>query len=670
MVNDSSPGWVKGPTSGTPPSIDAAFGSDPAKGYSLIFGGYRNTTPPCLPATACPSGGTYAFNNGTWTNATPSVISSTNTPSGRFGAAMTFDVALSAFVLFGGANAMPSGLNNPALGDTWLFFPSNQTWTQTCRTCVSGTNAPPARWDAGVAYEPSARAVVVFGGAATTSGTEFQRSDTWSFNGTAWTNLTGASAPAGRSSPSMAWDGQTQSIVLFGGFPVGSPTDKTWAFASGNWSQLNPTVAPSARAGAPAVTDPVNGSITIFGGCTTDPCSSGSINETWSFTNGAWYQLAPISHPAPSARDHEAAFEVDAPEEIVVFGGDVGGAPGNDTWSWYHLQAEATIASATALDLGQTVRLTVVAMGGPDALAYTWLGLPTGCTSSNAASIQCTATGPGAVSPSIRARITDGIGLAVNAPAVVIHFNPAPQVDLTANPTSGIVPLSVTFLASTIGGTGTIAIEWQFGDHGVGSGPNPTHRYTVAGSYNVTVWANDSLGVSAHASMEVNAVGLLGIDLVISPVSFISGNTSEIVATGYGGLAPYTYTFSGLPTGCQMRSSNETTCTIATPGNYSFSVTVSDHSGQKVRKNGTLEVSALPAHPPSTSPANYEFEYLVGAGIAVGLAAGLLVLFFSRSRRSPPPPRPQTTVPVPEPHEVPATGGSLYVPPPERAPKR
>jgi hypothetical protein len=668
--NDSAPGWVKGPSSGPPPAIDPAFGSDPATGYSVVFGGYRNTTPPCLPATACPSGGTWALRNGTWKNATPAALTSSNSPSARFGAAMAYDPDLSAFVLFGGANGMASGLNNPALGDTWLYFPSNQTWTQTCRTCTSGTDSPPARWDAGVAYDPVARTVVVFGGSATTSGSEHQRSDTWSFNGTAWRNLTALLSPAARSSPSMAWDGQTQSIILFGGFPVGSTTDKTWSFTSGNWSLLTPSASPAPRAGASAVTDPVNGSVTIFGGCTTDPCSTAPINESWSFSGGTWYQLMPNPHPAPSGRDHEAVLEIDDPEANVVFGGDVNGAPANDTWSWYHLEAQVTTASTTALDIGQSVRLSDVASGGPDALTFTWLGLPAGCTSANASSIQCTATGSQAFGASIRARVTDGIGLAVDAPAVVLLYTPPPVVMVTADPTSGIVPLSVTFLASATGGSGTISYGWEFGDHGVATGPNPTHRYTVAGSYNVTVWANDSLRVSAHASIRVDAVGLLGLDLVISPVSFVSGSSSEIVATGYGGVAPYTYTFLGLPVGCEMRTSNESTCTISSPGNYSFSVTVTDQSGQQARKNATLDVSAAPSHHLASSPPNYELEYLTGAGIAVGLAVGLLVLYLFRSRRRPPPPRPQTTVPVPEPHEVPALGGTLYVPPPPRPQKR
>ncbi|NCG57038.1 MAG: PKD domain-containing protein [Proteobacteria bacterium] len=64
---------------------------------------------------------------------------------------------------------------------------------------------------------------------------------------------------------------------------------------------------------------------------------------------------------------------------------------------------------------------------------------------------------------------------------------PAPVADFSATPTSGEVPLNVSFGNLTSGDV--TGYSWSFGDGNVSSGNNPSHTYTSAGVYTVILTA-------------------------------------------------------------------------------------------------------------------------------------------------------------------------------------
>ena len=65
-----------------------------------------------------------------------------------------------------------------------------------------------------------------------------------------------------------------------------------------------------------------------------------------------------------------------------------------------------------------------------------------------------------------------------------------PVANFTASPRSGTVPLLVLFNDTSAGLP--VAWRWDFGDGNISTEQNPTHIYSVAGSYNVTlVVSND-----------------------------------------------------------------------------------------------------------------------------------------------------------------------------------
>ncbi len=72
---------------------------------------------------------------------------------------------------------------------------------------------------------------------------------------------------------------------------------------------------------------------------------------------------------------------------------------------------------------------------------------------------------------------------------------PNPVVNFSADKTTGCFPLNVNFRDSTNAGTGTIASWiWDFGDGNTSTQQNPSHVYTTAGNYSITLKATNSTG--------------------------------------------------------------------------------------------------------------------------------------------------------------------------------
>jgi len=116
------------------------------------------------------------------------------------------------------------------LSDTWTW--NGTTWTQ-----VAGSG-PSARYGAMMAYDASTSTWVLFGG-VTTNGYAF---DTWTFNGTTGTNVSvgtpGLGAPLGRAFGAMAYHTASTSVVLFGGLNSTNDMNDTWVWNGSIWTKM------------------------------------------------------------------------------------------------------------------------------------------------------------------------------------------------------------------------------------------------------------------------------------------------------------------------------------------------------------------------------------------------------------------------------------------------
>jgi PKD repeat protein len=66
-----------------------------------------------------------------------------------------------------------------------------------------------------------------------------------------------------------------------------------------------------------------------------------------------------------------------------------------------------------------------------------------------------------------------------------ITFEPKLSVSISASPTSGTAPLTVSFTSYVSGGTGSYSYFWTFGDGGTSTSANTTHTYNTPGTYTV-----------------------------------------------------------------------------------------------------------------------------------------------------------------------------------------
>jgi hypothetical protein len=96
------------------------------------------------------------------------------------------------------------------------------TWTEQFPVA-----SPPARTNSSLAYEARIGKVVLFGGYNYVGGQALN--DTWTWNGTTWSQVQTTYTPQGRYGSAMCYDPYFEGLVLFGGYFTGGPyTNQTW----------------------------------------------------------------------------------------------------------------------------------------------------------------------------------------------------------------------------------------------------------------------------------------------------------------------------------------------------------------------------------------------------------------------------------------------------------
>jgi hypothetical protein len=217
------------------------------------------------------------------------------------------------------------GVGKTFLNDTWTF--DGTTWTQQ-KTRVS----PPARTASSMAFDKRTNKLVMFGGfngKATEAG--YLR-DTWLWDGatSTWTQARMKSSPPRASGPSLFTDPRSGEAMMFGGFDRFKKVpafNVTWRWTGTAWKMLHPATSPYPRGWGIAVHDPVRKNVVLTGG------NGDTIrtDNTWTWDGTNWTQQFP-STQIQALTSAGAAFDLDS-HLVIVFGGSAGGTT-NQTWSW------------------------------------------------------------------------------------------------------------------------------------------------------------------------------------------------------------------------------------------------------------------------------------------------------------------------------------------------
>jgi PKD repeat protein len=191
--------------------------------------------------------------------------------------------------------------------------------------------------------------------------------------------------------------------------------------------------------------------------------------------------------------------------------------------------------------------------------------------------------------------VTTTFGSSTKVKAGYVSTGMAPTADFTSLARAGGVPLAVKFTDASKGGPTSWA--WDFGDGGKSTDRNPTHVYTTAGTYTVTLTATNVYG--SDSETKVGFVMAAG-----KPVA-------DFTADERRGVKPFTVKFTDLsagnPTSWKWDFGDGAASTEENPthvyqqeGSYDVTLTVSNTYGtDTVKKTGASPVVQPPAATPT-----------------------------------------------------------------------
>ncbi len=189
------------------------------------------------------------------------------------------------------------------------------------------SHAPSARTSPTLAYDSNRKSALLFGGSSswTASGAWIALNDTWEWNGLDWLRRQPVQSPPARLDSAMAYDPQRKVTVLFGGQDQNFIFADTWEWDGDTWHQVFPKNSPPARCSFGMYYDPNRGAVVIYGGFARqdDPATGSTKNvffdDAWAWDGHNWSQ---IQYDTPRATDVFAIQYDDASGLPILMDGE------------------------------------------------------------------------------------------------------------------------------------------------------------------------------------------------------------------------------------------------------------------------------------------------------------------------------------------------------------
>ncbi|HEV8049005.1 MAG TPA: PKD domain-containing protein [Thermoplasmata archaeon] len=581
-----------------PPSAEGVMAYDTADGYLIYNGSWKFVGGVWSPLAASEpnitaltydaadgyvlalnaSGGTLSYHAGVWT-----VVSRTGGPGVRRLEALAYDPIVRAAVLFGGIGIAYYGAF--FYEDTWEYRAGN--WTN-----VTWVVGPSSRAGAAMAYDPADGYLLLFGGFGTQNYAVTYRvlNSTWVYSERL---LTIAEAR-----PTMAVPGQ--SISFEGEWAGGPPpTSFRWTFGDGTGSSLPAANHSFASVGSYVATfyanatgnstsSPGSVSVTIVPSRLSIIASADPVDENTSITLSAWVDFGtpPYSYnwsangtsPDNSASTNaSASFTFLAPGVFPVRL-TVSDSLNTTVTAERNMTVDSDPSSANlsvvreTTDTGVPDQFTIRQENGTPPYEYAWkFGDSPAPVFTNDPSVNHTYSSPGSFLVTAWANDSGGGSTHASRSVTVVD-----RPSVTIQPGSADAATPIRFSESASGGVAPFSAIWMFGDGSVGSGLSPSHTYSDAGVFSVTLNWTDAVGVSAQVIVPVVVNPSLAVSLRPSNDSPVVGQELEFTASASGGRAPFVYSWAAVPAGCAPDGPSALTCRPLLAGAYSADVLVSD----------------------------------------------------------------------------------------------
>jgi hypothetical protein len=193
---------------------------------TVLFGGFLNSN----------------YRNDTWTwdgtKWTELDIDNDDRPPHRSNHVMWYDAAQQKTILYAGVGRPNINRKVTRFDDMWSFDGSR--WTK-----MTVTATPGRRFSPQIAVNPTNGKVLLFGGLVVENVDEdsirqFYGNDTWEWDGAAstWTQFNSAHRPPPRQNGGMAWDPIAGEMILFGGWANGFAHSDVWAWNGADWRPI------------------------------------------------------------------------------------------------------------------------------------------------------------------------------------------------------------------------------------------------------------------------------------------------------------------------------------------------------------------------------------------------------------------------------------------------
>ncbi len=197
-----------------------------------------------------------------------------------------------------------------------------------------------------------------------------------------------------------------------------------------------------------------------------------------------------------------------------------------------------------------------------------------------------TYSAPGTYTATLTA--SNGNGTSSTSAVITVLQPVLPVADFSSNVSSGNAPLTVQFTDLS---QNAAAWNWDFGDGASSTEQNPSHTYSTAGTYTVTLEASNANGTDSKSST------ITVLRQPVPPVADFSSSVTE-------GYAPLTVQFTDLSQNAAewswdfgdgaSSSEQSPSHTYSAAGSYTVTLTVSNADGTD-SKTGGISVAEKPA---------------------------------------------------------------------------